>query len=293
MILVTFLWSIAGVVTRHLEQARQFEVTFWRSFFTALSLLILLPWLQGRGVFTRLRQADRVLWWSGLCWSGMFTFFMLSLMLTSVANVLVMMALSPLFTALAARLLLGQRLPSRTWLTIVVAGVAMVYMYGRQFGQGITLTGLLVALCIPVCGAANWIINQFAQGQGRQVDLVPAVLVGAVLSAMMTLPLAWPLQASWHDLGLLAGLGLVQLAIPCTLAVMCTRVLLAPEVALLSLLEVVFGIALAWWGAGEAPTTEVVTGGTLVLLALMGNELLGWRQRQAKARTQIRIQVEQ
>ncbi|HYJ96473.1 MAG TPA: permease, partial [Burkholderiaceae bacterium] len=28
MVLVTLMWSIAGVVTRHLEAARAFEVTF-------------------------------------------------------------------------------------------------------------------------------------------------------------------------------------------------------------------------------------------------------------------------
>ena len=38
MIAVTLMWSIAGVVTRQLEAARSFEVTFWRSFFTVLSL---------------------------------------------------------------------------------------------------------------------------------------------------------------------------------------------------------------------------------------------------------------
>jgi hypothetical protein len=54
---------------------------------------------------------------------------------------------------------------------------------------------------------------------------------------MITLPLAWPFQASNHDLGLLFGLGLVQLAIPCVLVVMCAKVLKAPEVALLGLLK--------------------------------------------------------
>ncbi len=39
MVLATLLWSIAGVVTRHLEAARSFEVTFWRSLFNALALL--------------------------------------------------------------------------------------------------------------------------------------------------------------------------------------------------------------------------------------------------------------
>jgi hypothetical protein len=31
MVLVTLLWSIAGVVSRHLDSAGSFEVTFWRS----------------------------------------------------------------------------------------------------------------------------------------------------------------------------------------------------------------------------------------------------------------------
>ena len=34
MVAVTLMWATAGVVTRHLEQARSFEITFWRSFFT-------------------------------------------------------------------------------------------------------------------------------------------------------------------------------------------------------------------------------------------------------------------
>jgi drug/metabolite transporter (DMT)-like permease len=56
-------------------------------------------------------------------------------------------------------------------------------------------------------------------------------------------------------------------------------VLKAPEVALLALLEVIFGIALAWLGADEAPGAAVLTGGALVIGALVVNELLGWRQR--------------
>jgi drug/metabolite transporter (DMT)-like permease len=74
-------------------------------------------------------------------------------------------------------------------------------------------------------------------------------------------------------------LGLVQLAIPCVLSVLCARVLKAPEMALLGLLEVIFGILLAWLGANEAPTQAVLAGGALVIGALVVNELVGWRQR--------------
>lgn len=109
--------------------------------------------------------------------------------------------------------------------------------------------------------------------------MVPAVWVGALISALLTLPLAWPLTSSGHDLLLLAGLGAGQLAIPCVFSVVCARVLSAPEVSLLGLLEVLFGTLLAWLGADEVPTVHVLWGGALVLTALTGNEWLAWQER--------------
>lgn len=279
MVAVTLMWSTAGVVTRHLEAARAFEVTFWRSFFTLVSLAVILPLWQGRGIWRRMRQEGAILWVSGLCWSVMFTAFMVALTLTSVANVLITMSAGPLLTALVARLFIGHRLPARTWTAIVIAGLGIAWMFGSQLGEGGWL-GTLVAFCVPVAGAVNWTLVQRSQRQGHAVDLAPAVLLGALVSSAVTLPLAWPLAASAHDLLLLGGLGLGQLAIPCVLSVVCARVLSAPEVSLLALLEVLFGIALAWLGANEVPSPQVLLGGALVMGALAGNEWLGWRERQ-------------
>ena len=282
MIAITLMWSIAGVVTRHLESARSFEVTFWRSFFTLLSLMVILPLFQGRAVFSRIRHAGRFLWLSGVCWSIMFTAFMLALTMTSVANVLVTMAVGPFITALVARVFIGHRIPPRTWVAIAVAGVGIAWMHGSQVSLGASagqLAGTLVALLVPMAAAVNWTVVQRSQAHGEKIDLVPAVLVGAAISSLLTLPLAFPFVATPHDIGLLALLGLVQLAIPCVLSVVCARVLKAPEMALLALLEIIFGILLAWAGAGEVPAARVLTGGLLVIGALVANELMGWRQR--------------
>jgi drug/metabolite transporter (DMT)-like permease len=279
MLVVTFLWSIAGVVTRHLESAHSFEVTFWRSFFTAISLLIILPFFQGRSVFIKIRRSGVSLWLSGACWAVMFTAFMLALTMTTVANVLVTLAISPLATALIATIFIGHRLAARTWLAIVLAGAGIGWMFGGQMALGKDMSGTLVALFVPLASAANWTLVQHSRGHGEKIDMVPAVLLGAVISCLFTLPLSLPFSATMHDVGLLAMLGLVQLAIPCVLAVMCAGVLKAPEVALLGLLEVIFGILLAWLGAGEVPGPNVLAGGTLVISALLINELIRWRQK--------------
>ncbi len=279
MILVTLMWSIAGVVTRQLESARSFEVTFWRSFFTVLSLLVILPLLQGRAVFAQIRHGRLPLWLSGLCWSVMFTAFMLALTLTTVANVLVTMAVGPFITALVSRLFIVQRIPRRTWWAIATAAAGMVWMYGGQTQMSGNLSGTAVALLVPVAAACNWTVLQHSRMHGQDIDLLPAVLIGAALSALLTLPLALPFAATGHDLALLALLGLFQLAIPCALLVRCAGVLKAPEVALLALLEVIFGILLAWIGAGEVPAPSVMGGGAVVIAALLANELIGWRQK--------------
>jgi drug/metabolite transporter (DMT)-like permease len=280
MVLVTLLWSIAGVVARHLEAAQGFEVNFWRSAFNALALGLGLTLLRGPGMWSGLMRAPRIVWISGLCWAVMFTAFMLAITMTSVAMVLVTMAIGPMVTALFSRFFLRQHLPLRTWVAIVVAGLGIAWMFGAEAGNGGQLLGSLVACAVPLAAAVNWTLLQ-KTGQAAEAgpDMLPAVLIGAVLSAACTLPLALPLQATAHDLGLLALLGVVQLAIPCLLVVRLTRILPAPEIALLALLEVIFGVAWAWLWANEVPSSSALFGGALVLLALVFNEGLAMRQR--------------
>ena len=99
------------------------------------------------------------------------------------------------------------------------------------------------------------------------------------LSALFTLGPSLPFDATPRDIAMLTTLGLVQLAIPCLMAVAAAQVLSAPEMALLGLLEVIFGVLWAWLGAGETPAAAVLVGGALVLGALVANELLGVRAR--------------
>ena len=280
MVAAAAMWSIAGVVTRMLESVQSFELTFWRSLFTAICLLVFLRVLQGPGVLQRLIKAPKQLWLSGLCWSVMFTAFMVALTLATVAEVLVTMSVGPLLTALVARIFYKQSIQLPTWIAILIAGAGMFWMYAEPqsasaSSSALTLAGLplgtLIGFLVPTAAAVNWCVVQQAQKTGDSLDLLPAVLVGAVISGLFTFVLAWPLHSSPHDIAWLALLGLVQLAIPCTLLVFCARILSAPEISLLSLLEVLFGIFLAWVGAGEEPSARVISGGALVIVGLVVN----------------------
>jgi len=266
MVLAPVLWSTAGVVARHIERATPFEMVFWRSVFAFAFVGILL--LARRQGFT----PRKPLLVSGAMWGVMFTAFMLALMLTSTANTLVVMSLSPFLTALLARAFLREPVLPRTWLAVGAAAAGIAWMFaadldahGARDYLGMALAGL-----VPIASAINVVTLRAA---AATVDLRPAVMLGGGISCLVALPLALPLHASAHDVALLGFLGIFQLGLPCVLLVIASRALAAPEIALLGLLEVLLGPIWAWLGAGERPTSGTLVGGAIVLAALALNEI--------------------
>jgi len=272
-------WSIAGVFTRLLERAEGFEITFWRSLFCLLGVLAALGWQQRGNPITPVIAMGRAGLFCGAMWAVMFICFMLALSMTSVANTLLVSSLSPLMAAVLARLVLGERIGAGTAVAIGAALFGIWWMV-RDGVSADGMTGMLVALGVPAAAAVNLVI---LRKMHARVDLAPAVLLGAAMSCVVTLPLAMPFDASARDLAILALLGLVQLALPCMLMVRAAAHLSAHEIALISLLEVVLGPLWAWLGAGEAMGAATIQGGLVVLGALVVNELVGGRLRAARA----------
>jgi len=284
MVCATTLWSMAGVLTRHLDHAHGFEVTFWRSMFAALFVGTALLWQHRWQAFSVLRRLGTAGLVSGLMWSVMFCCFMIALTMTTVANTLIVMSISPLLTALLAWVFLRQRIALRTWLAILAAGAGMIWMFAGSLAHvgARELAGMGIALGVPLAASVNVIALKKA---GHAIDLIPAVLLGGVFSAALMLPLAWPLQANWHDIGILATLGFFQLGFPCMLMVIAARSLAAPELSLLALIEVLLGPLWAWLGAGETPLQQTLVGGAIVLGALIANELAAMHGARSAVRT--------
>lgn len=272
LLFCSLLWSMAGVLTRHLESAQSFEVTFWRSAFCAVFVVGALAWSTGRAGLVRALQPNRWLLLSAGLWGAMYSCFMIALTLTSTSNTLVVSSASPLLTALLAWLVLRTPIPGATWAAILMAGAGMAWMYsgGVAAGSARDVLGMSIAFTVPVASACNVIIFKRS---GHAVDLVPAVGLGATLSALAMLPFALPLQTSFHDVAILAILGCFQLGLPCMLMVAAARSLTAPQVSLLALMEVLLGPLWAWLGANEVPTLATLQGGAIVLAALVLNEL--------------------
>ena len=275
MVGASICWSLSGIIVRNTSVSNNWEVVFWRSCFSFLFLALWLGVTHGRESFAELRRVG----WSGIASGIMFalmiTFFLLALTLTTVANTQAIVCLAPFMAAIAAWIFLRERLSVRTWIAMTGALIGMMLMFIESLGSG-RMIGNLVALFVPIAYGINVVILRKSHAQA---DMVMAVLIGSFISALVTLPLAWPFQASAHDLSLLGLMGVVQLAIGCILFVRATPHLTAAEISLIGLLESILAPLWVWWGVGERPSNLALIGGGIVIASLLLNEIFGARRK--------------
>jgi drug/metabolite transporter (DMT)-like permease len=287
MAFAAVLVSTGGVVAKQLTWATGFEAAFIRSATAAAILLFVGSWMYGlKGLVDKTRAGGWLLVASATCWAVMLTAFMVAVTMTTVANVLVVLAIDPLLTTLAARATLGSRVPAKTWFATAGACAGVLTMFGGDVNTD-ALLGTAIAFLVPLAAAANWTLSQYIQQSKSKIDLLPALLYGTALSAAFSFTLTGALESSSRDVALLIGLGVFQCAVPCTIAVVCARTLKAPELALLALLELVCGTALVWMAGVEPASWRKVGGAGLVLLSVLLHEVwtpLTLRCRQPRLR---------
>jgi len=273
MLGATLCWSTAGFMVRKLRLTDGWEITFWRSLFMTLFILGLLA-VQYRGAtLARIRAVGKPGIIVGALWALMYVCFILALGHTTVANVLVLASISPFIAALLGGLFLHERVPGRTWLAMIAAFAGIVLMFVESIGSG-GLTGNVIALAIPVAFACNVVL---LRKMHVSVDTIPTLVISGLFSMALTLPLAFPFEAGLKDLGLLAIMGVVQLAIGSLLMLAAAPRLKAAELGLLAVPETVFGTLFTWLIVGERPGRLALIGGLVVIGALVVNELIGLR----------------
>lgn len=264
-------WSLAGVIVRGLDLP-EIEIAFWRSLFMLAALLPLLWWKRAEARRDAV-QSGRVLLASGALLAVTFVAFIVSLGMTTVANVLFLMGVGPFFTALLARVALGEAVRPATLAAMAVAAVGVATTVVDSVRVGDT-AGLLVALVVPLAFAANTVLMR----RHRAVGPLPALVLAALFSVVATLPFVRLGAIETGHLPRLLMLGPVQLALGLWLFTMALRRLPAAQAALLAIVEMALGPLWVWLVYAETPTPLSLVGGALVLAAVVGNGLAELRR---------------
>jgi drug/metabolite transporter (DMT)-like permease len=283
VLLAGVFWSLSGLVYRWILDATAWQVLFYRSLSLFFFIAIWLGLRYRRSLLHVFRRAGAVSVVGGLCLSIAFSGFILALDRTTVANALFILAATPFFAALLGRVLLQERIPLTSILAMGVAAVGLAIMAGDELSLGRGF-GELLAL-MSALGVAGLTITLRMR---QQADMLPAILFASLFASLFALTgvivQTDSLILSARDLGLSVSLGVFQVGLGFMFYTAGSRHLPAVELTLLSLIEVIVGPILVWVGVGEAPTFAALTGGALILLAIVMMAVFGQRSRALAAR---------
>ncbi len=260
-----------GLLVR-LANLDSWTLLFWRGLLFAAGILGFYVLRFRTGVVDRIRAMG----WRGLQAAVFFAsstiFFVLAILNTSVANTLVIIATAPLCSAILSRVFLKEQISRSTWIAILVSvgGIGILFVGNLTSGNR---AGDFFAFCSALSIASQITTVRLA----RTVDMVPSLGISGLMIAVIVLPFAAPLQVSAESFSILTLNALIILPLSFGLITIGPRYISAAEVSLIMLLETFIGPVWAWLFIHEAPETETLIGGALVLTTLMVHALYNAR----------------
>ena len=236
-----------------LTEAPALTIAFWRALLAAIVLALGVLLVQGPGAFRALARLGPGLWLYIVNMAASGVLFVVAVSLTSVANVVFIIAAMPAFAALLSWAFLGERLSRRTAITIAVVMVGIgIIAWGSGEVEHASRLGDLVALVVAIIFA----VALTTARRLRAASLVPAIPFGLLLAALVIYPFTDIFDVARSSLPYVAVHGPVFIAASMALITLGPRYLPSAEVALLILLESVLAPILAWVVVGEAVGAE-------------------------------------
>lgn len=258
---------------------------FWRGLLSGCAILLFCLVLMRRDFLKGLLAIGWTGLIAGLIQAAATCFFVNSLRQTAVANTLVILAAVPLFSAIFSRIFLKETIRRHTWIAVTIGFFGIALLFAGSLGQG-HLRGDLCAV-MAACLWASYLVMVRRAGD---VNMVPAVALGGLFSSLIV----WlggvdPLAIPTHDWPFILVLGLFVLPVSFAMITMGTRLLPAPEVSLILMLETPLGPFWVWLALGERPPATTLAAGMLIVGTLIAHTLFAIKLRRDEARRVLNI----
>jgi len=192
--------------------------------------------------------------------------FIVALSLTTVAETMFVLSALPVVTAVAARLLLGERVRRSAWVAMAGSAAGIAVMFGDNAGNGGSTAGLLIAIVCVLFMAAFGVGLRW----GRSLDMMPTIVVGSLVAGLIGLAVEPAALATMprHDLLLFAAWGGLLATVFSITFVLGSRVVPGGEMMLFVFVEALLSPFWVWLVVGEVPVASTFTGGAIVLASL-------------------------
>jgi drug/metabolite transporter (DMT)-like permease len=198
-----------------------------------------------------------------LCIATASASFVAALNQTSVARVLFILAVAPVFATLIARVTLGEPITRRTIVAMAIALTGVTLMLGAP-GEG-NLAGDSLSFVAALAFALTIVITRWR----HDVSMAPATCLSQAILVVAFFPFASPGEIGGADVAWLAALGIGQIGLGFVLLTVGARLIPATQVGLITLLETVLGPLWVWLAVGERPSRLTLVGGAVVIAGIV------------------------
>lgn len=263
MLVAALLFSTAGIFTKFVV-ATAWQVIFWRGVFSAI--LTTGEIARQKTIRREFAQMGKRGVLAAIIGALGTAAFLSAFKYTTVANVALIYATVPLFSAAFAWLFIGEK-PGLFAIMGSALGIVGIAVLLNDPIDTTHLFGDALALVMTLALALLFVLY-------RAWPNTPSAGPTA-LSSVLLLPIAAMMQTPFttaiNEIAILAAFGLV-FALASVLMFEAAKRLPSGRAALLSTSETPFALILAWMILSEIPTTTTLIGGALVLAgALLGN----------------------
>jgi len=270
-------WSFGGAIARYLTITDSWTIVFWRCLFAGIFLVGFLIVRDGPRETLRLyRNMGIPGVMVGFGFAIASVCFIIAIGYTTVANVVLIQAGTPLFAALMAWIVYRERVTLSTWIAIAAVIFGVGVMVSGSLGEGSSWIGAGLALLIPIVFAMTTIVTRRYQN----VRQTPGVSLGCFAAALLAATQASSFQVTLPEFGILIVFGVCNLGLGMALWATGARLIPSAFAALLGTAETMLGPVWVAIFHHEIPGIETVIGGLIVLAALLGYLLMALRRQQ-------------
>jgi len=199
--------------------------------------------------------------------------FVVSIQNTNVANTLVMIATAPMLSAILGTFFLRELPDRKTWISIIITFVAIVYIFYDSIKLG-NFYGDILGFITSIGLAVGAIIIRSAKSK----NLVPAAVIGKLFVATFALLFIESFVLVEKDLIIVPLMCVLCVAIPFVLVTIAPRFIPAAEVNLFFLLETIIGPIWVWLIIKEQPSIETLQGGAIIVATIAIHSFLKLRK---------------
>ena len=234
-----FILTPDGVLIR-LADADSWSIIFWRGFFFAIGVLIILLMTSGSKAVDEVKQIGKDGIFIGILTGLGSVTFVFSIQHTTIASTLVIVSIMPMMIAVISWIILREKSGIFTWISMVIVVIG-IYIVMSGETKGSNLYGNLLALLSVTLGATGFTLIR----KNKDISMIPAMGINGLVQSVVALVFIEAVILPFDAMIYIFAMGVMQ-ALSFSLITSAGRYIPATEVGMFMPLGAVFGIVAGW-----------------------------------------------